>query len=218
MSNPTCKVDGCVNEAPRSYNLKEPKPWQGMCRLHAQRMRRTGQTDVLRGRAECSVDDCANHVHGNGLCRRHWQETRVLPTCQVDGCSSPTISMRSPNCHMHRWRRLNGHDMEAPKRAARPDGFPAKGGYVKVYRDGRADYVHRFVMEDHIGRKLLPTESVHHVNGDRSDNRIENLELWSKAQPAGQRVADKVAWAVGLLELYAPELLADRDVQLRLVG
>ena len=62
-------------------------------------------------------------------------------------------------------------------------------------------------MEQHLGRRLRRYEEVHHLNGDRSDNRLENLELWSTRQPKGQRVEDKVAWAKELLALYEPGAL-----------
>lgn len=61
---------------------------------------------------------------------------------------------------------------------------------------------HRFVMEQQIGRPLLPDETVHHINGARDDNRPENLELWSSSHPTGQRVADKVEWAKMILARY----------------
>jgi hypothetical protein len=57
-------------------------------------------------------------------------------------------------------------------------------------------------MEEHLGRKLLPHEEVHHINGIRDDNALGNLELWSNSHPAGQRVVDLVRWAKEILQLY----------------
>lgn len=62
-------------------------------------------------------------------------------------------------------------------------------------------------MSDQLGRKLTPSENVHHINGVRDDNRLENLELWNKSQPAGQRARDKIDYALSIVRLYCPEVL-----------
>lgn len=76
-------------------------------------------------------------------------------------------------------------------------------GY-KEFRHGelRGVLEHRYVYEQHYGIKLLPHQNIHHVNGDKLDNRIENLELWDTSQPQGQRVEEKIMFYKELYEKY----------------
>lgn len=73
-------------------------------------------------------------------------------------------------------------------------------------RAATAGYVfeHILVMEEMLGRPLLPDENIHHRNGVRDDNRPENLELWVKAQPSGVRARDALAWALEIVQRYEP--------------
>lgn len=72
---------------------------------------------------------------------------------------------------------------------------------------------HRWVMSQHLRRALFPEETVHHINGNRQDNRLENLELFTSRHGTGQRITDQIAFAIEMVRLY-PEFATAAGVRL----
>jgi hypothetical protein len=187
----------------------------GLCSLHYGRKWQTSRKRVV-----CSIEGCGRNSAAYGLCGVHRrrqlfgtpmnapirQRAKGL-TCSVEHCTRECASNGMCNAHWHRARR--GADMHRPVGRNKGGWFVNSGGYRQLYKpehplaqtNGHVSE-HRLVMEQMLGRCLLPHENVHHINGDRLDNRPENLELWSTSQPSGQRVEDKLAWARQLLSTY----------------
>lgn len=173
-----CKITGCNDKA----------TGLGLCQFHYDRNRRKGGplAGGLRRRSPgsldaCTVDGCDNKAIALGVCRKHYAKLKKFG----DPLGGYVQDGRSKEWHQNKDGYVFRFDPDSPH----------AGGNKLVYQ-------HRLVMGEKIGRPLERHESVHHVNGIRSDNRYENLELWIKGQPAGQRIQDQVRWAREILAKY----------------
>lgn len=129
-----------------------------------QRWCNPGCRDGYSRKVPCRNEQCTNVVQGrldgtpifSGLCSPCARRTKV-----------PTEERKlntTPDGYQRRWL---GHDHPMANAT----------GYC---------FEHRYVMSIHLGRSLASTETVHHINGNRSDNRIDNLQLRSSNHGPGQ--------------------------------
>lgn len=220
----TCSVDGC----------ETPATSRGWCNKHYTRWQRWGDPTIIKRakkspHSTCTVDGCNKPHKSLGYCAAHHKKfsiygdplggpgsggVKIWGNCEFENCETKAIAHGLCQKHYSAWRAFLDAERTPEHRSKRGDSVD-KSGYVSKYVPEHPNasvsgivLEHRLVMEQHIGRLLEPHENVHHKNGDRKDNRIENLELWSVKQPPGQRVEDKVKHALEILALYAPDCLA----------
>lgn len=142
--------------------------------------------------------------------RRYWAARRGVPLpakpdpppklCEC-GCGNQTAIAKRTNIAKDGYRQLvgerqryaKGHGSKTYKAHIGGLSFREDGRWYVIGRNGTSEYWARIVMRNGLGRDLAPKEQVHHINGDRTDDRIENLQVMTHAEHSRFHLTKRMA-------------------------
>jgi hypothetical protein len=196
---PSCSIQGCEDAVLA----------RALCRRHYQRLRRKE-----RGQQARPLDAPDTYF------RRP-----AGTSCTVDGCDRPHLSHDLCDLHLQRFKKIRAGIVSTPVSA--PIAKSPRGQVDKINKDGYhlisvpagtpgavqrglVMLEHRYVMQNHLRRPLLRAETVHHKDGNRLNNNLDNLELKSGNHGSGINVIDGVLASLDWIERYSGLDLAER--------
>lgn len=176
---------------------------RGLCAAHYRWASRLGilksfpiPTRQAKPRPPCAVDGCPKLAHHGALCSMHTERKRRTgsvgeaglkkphrssnPTCSVEQCGRTTYGRGFCNLHYQRFRTRGTPGPSELLRGKAGDGC-IELGYRSFAVNGKRKREHRMVWETANG-PIPDGYVIHHKNGDKLDNRLENLEMMTRAQ------------------------------------
>lgn len=197
------------------YDCEQPARTHGYCPIHAARLRRHGSLELKHqprvGRS-CEVAGCERPLRGARFCVMHEARLRKhgdpgsaerikrLPhqSCVVDGCENHAVSLGMCALHYHRARA--GKPPERERRLRGTGGIDKTGYKYLVWGPGRRrKFEHRIVWEAANG-PIPDGHVIHHINGNKLDNRLENLQLMTRSEHLKEHYRIKRALSVNPAE------------------
>ncbi len=125
----------------------------------------------------CSVGDCRKSHVARDMCGTHYARWRLRATrkiCKMGECVGPVYAKDLCEPHYALGRRHG--DPSVRSRARNGMGWVGNDGYRRIKIKGKNFLYHRWLWMKHHG-PVPGGHELHHRNGDRGDNRIENLEV-----------------------------------------
>lgn len=177
-----------------------------LCKQRAFYIKKNGKREVYSNCLICGKER-EKKVHDRRYCKKCGEE-------EYRKNWTPEYREKIRLKSMKDYRKRKGLPEDFPKMRNKNGSGTYCNGYKYIFdrnhpnctKSGRV-CEHIVVMTDFLKRPLLKGEFVHHRNGIKDDNRIENLELWSKHHPVGGRIEDKIAWCKEFLALYGYDVI-----------